>query len=70
MTEVVFEDSEWKLKRDPKFTGVLEYWLAHQCEDQQHNIQRYFTIISDPCGYCGSTCPEGLQGLYLMLEYL
>ena len=72
MIEVVFEDSGWKLKRDPEHEARtrVKYWISHQCEGKRYEVQRYFSIISEPCGYCGSVCPEGLQGLYNMLEYL
>ena len=74
MIEVVFEDSGWKLKRDPELANpIMKYWLFHQCDDGRTGewwVERYFSIISEPCGFCGSVCPKGLQGLYNMLEYL
>ena len=70
MIEVVFEDSGWKLTQAEDELKVMKYWVFHQCEDGQYWVERYWSIISEPCECCGSVCPEGLQGLYNMLEYL
>ena len=73
---ILFTDGEWNLNEDRDDRGGvsrrLTYWLSHECCTPPGPtwVQRYFSIINDPCGYCGSRCPEALQGMYKMMVYL
>jgi hypothetical protein len=72
VTEVLFEDNGWELKRDLESyaSDPMKYWISHQCEGKLYPTLRAFSVLNGPCECCGSVCPEGLQGLYLMMEYL
>ncbi len=69
---VVLKDRDWALNHDPKYIAKnMAYWLSHDCKGGGPRfIQRSFTIINDPCGWCGSVCPIPLQGMYNMMMYL
>ncbi len=76
---ILMTDKDWHLNKDENdLDGIshsLCYWLSHSCPEAypiENNlrIERYLSIIDDPCAYCGSTCPVPLQGMYKMMTYL
>ncbi len=65
----LLEDSGWRLRCYNPSTP--EYWVAHSCQGLNGSIiTRYLKFIADPCEACGSVCPEGIQGVYMMMAYL
>ena len=76
----VLTEGDWHLQKyegsivggisisDDDHVHNFDYWLAHACA--QGEITRYFTIINQPCAYCGSRCPTKLQGMYNMMVYV
>ena len=71
---ILLSDGDWQLNEDTGSRGRrsrrLSYWLTHQCDTGHGVCTRYFSIIDDPCVYCGSRCPVPLQGMYNMMVYL
>ncbi len=67
----LYKDGEWTLTKDgnDRPDPTLEYWLYHRCPEQAH-VFRYRNDAHTPCEWCGSVCPPGLQGMYLMLAVL
>jgi hypothetical protein len=72
-TEVItlLVDGEWRLQYHERGSSV-QYWLLHSCEDHCGAwwTTRFLNRINDPCETCGGVCPEALQGMYNMMEFL
>ncbi len=66
----LYEEGSWVMERDNNRDQIR---LKHTCGQQMVFRRKYseFEFLRDPghpCGYCKSVCPEGLQGLYNLLE--
>ena len=82
ITTTVLSEGDWHLQKyegegaggisigDDDHVHEFKYWLVHACDVLPGEITRYFKIINEPCAYCGSRCPDKLQGMYNMMVYL
>ncbi len=79
--DTLYKDGSWSLLMDnhPGCESKLKYWLTHICENWgqtrvygQHtlSINRFWDNIDRPCLHCGSVCPAGLMGMYMMMALL
>ena len=66
----LYKEGSWELMY--REDSSLRYWLAHWCETPNGKWRsvRYHDGTDYPCERCKSVCPENLQGLYLMMEYV
>ncbi len=72
--KTLYEDSGWALKESTDTGFFITYWLTHHCQQNGLWHHRFdgdgSEALDRPCSKCGSICPAGLQGMYMMLDML
>ncbi len=69
--KVLHRDKGWMLYKGPEAPRFpWNHWLGHYCSVNRATHFRYLGNIDTPCEECGSVCPDGMQGMFRMLEFL
>ncbi len=79
MRHVLHTDGNWVLSHDDDHVHVT-HWVEHQCPlsaTGAEAVYRYHNRpstlnkpLNEPCGKCGETCPDGMQGMLIAMMML